>query len=464
MLGKLYERLRRLSTGRSPSVATSPSSQYGQPDAILMEILAENARRYPEAPTERTLWDQIRDRQQASEDPVVRKRFLLGLDPKTNQPQFLRRDVLDKSHAHITGTTGSAKTSASLMPLLIQLIRGYRRDPSGDPADAQVEVDPAGFTRAPPIVVIDLKGDNALFHTVKTEAEIRGQKFRFLSIEETDDSDFFDPFQGVASRRHSPVQLANYYVEAFNLDYGLFYGAHYYTQENTSELLRALKRLLAQPAPTLKALQSLLSSVTTHDSKQIRHCVEFLAEYRQLDPQQYLGGPDRAVDMRRLLENGEVAYFYLPTLGGLITGRPLAGLALYSLVIAAKDLAQEGNPRKSYVFIDEFQTIAGKALADVLAQARGFGVSLILANQSKAQLKNPQVDLAQEIETNSGFKQYYTILPDEMENILQMSADHLKWVKSYTEGSNQGAKSGPVFSETYTETWVPQLEKNGSSD
>jgi hypothetical protein len=64
--------------------------------------------------------------------------------------------------------------------------------------------------------------------------------------------------------------------------------------------------------------------------------------------------------------------------------------ALVVMAIAQAGMARAALPRNERrpvrLYIDEFQTCAGDGLADVLAEARKFGLSLVLANQSLGQV------------------------------------------------------------------------------
>jgi hypothetical protein len=64
--------------------------------------------------------------------------------------------------------------------------------------------------------------------------------------------------------------------------------------------------------------------------------------------------------------------------------------ALIVMAIAQAGMARAALPRNERrpvrLYIDEFQTCAGDGLADILAEARKFGLSLVLANQSLGQV------------------------------------------------------------------------------
>jgi hypothetical protein len=80
---------------------------------------------------------------------------------------------------HVRGMTGSGKTSATLLPLGLQVLRGYK-DKRGQPAPPS------------PLVIIDLKGDAAFFHAIWEAACQAGRKFRYFSTRPVHSADGFD--------------------------------------------------------------------------------------------------------------------------------------------------------------------------------------------------------------------------------------------------------------------------------
>ncbi len=143
-------------------------------------------------------------------------------------PLLLHEKIL-REHCYIVGPTGTGKTSLAIMPILIQLMRGSQT--------SSVELSP------PPVVfVFDFKGDPALFHTVRLEAELRGQKFRFYTTEIDRPTYRFNPFRGFDRSQRSVPQLCQSILDPLGLNFGRGYGRSYYTERSRYLLSMTLKR------------------------------------------------------------------------------------------------------------------------------------------------------------------------------------------------------------------------------
>ena len=95
------------------------------------------------------------------------------------------------------------------------------------------------------------------------------------------------------------------------------------------------------------------------------------------------------IDLRQAMDAGRIVILKAPS--GLI-GRSdvelLAAVTVSQIAGAAMSRADvsRASRRPCRVYIDEFQNCAGPALSSLLAEARKFGISLVLANQSLSQV------------------------------------------------------------------------------
>jgi len=121
-----------------------------------------------------SLWERIVQRKEESPDLETRRSIFLGTDADTGVPVCVPRGTLDSSHFHVLGMTRAGKTAATLMPIVFQILRGYR-DESGKPAPKS------------PVIIFDLKGDQAFFNATRAAALKAGRRFRFLSTRQGDD-------------------------------------------------------------------------------------------------------------------------------------------------------------------------------------------------------------------------------------------------------------------------------------
>jgi hypothetical protein len=115
--------------------------------------------------------------------------------------------------------------------------------------------------------------------------------------------------------------------------------------------------------------------------------------------------------MPNVLKNREVAYFWLPAALESISVGEIAKLVLFNLRTAAQDWKRQhaDDPRRTILVVDELQRVAGENLRGILQDARSFGISAILANQSLRDLRSASgFDLGPAIMTNTRVKFFFT--------------------------------------------------------
>lgn len=320
-------------------------------------------------------------------------------------PLFLHEDILSE-HCYIVGPSGSGKTSLGIMSILMQLMRG------GQTVDERL---PEPY----PIVILDLKGDPALFHTIKHEAEARGQTFKFFSTEKDAPMFRFNPFRGFDRKSRTVAQLCQLVLDALSLNHGKGYGRSYYTERSRSVLSKTLKRetpinsfddLHNELKETLRGTSDVLGRA---DAFELLSVIEMLTEYKQLvtSAEDTVSNTEGIIFMADVIKERQVAYFWLPAALESISVGEIAKLVLFNLRVAAQDWKRQ-NPtdrRRTILVIDELQRVAGENLQGILQDARSFGISAILANQSLDDLKSATgFDLAPAIMTNTRVKFFFT--------------------------------------------------------
>ena len=347
---------------------------------------------------------------------------------------LLHEDILSE-HCYIVGPSGAGKTSLGIMPLLMQLMRGGQTTGTS-------------LSEPYPLVILDLKGDAALFHTIKHEAEARGQTFKFFTTEKDAPTYRFNPFRGFDRKSRSVAQLCQLVMDALSLNHGKGYGRSYYTERSRSILSKTLKR--ETPIHSFDDLHNELKEALrgTSDSKakadafELLSVIEMLTEYRQLvtSAEEHLSNTESVIFMADVLKNREVAYFWLPAALESISVGEIAKLVLFNLRVAAQDW-KRNNPldrRRVILVIDELQRVAGENLQGILQDARSFGISAILANQSLTDLKSATgFDLAPAIMTNTRVKFFFTS-PSERECYVYVERG-----KGFTEPKPFPGKGNP---------------------
>ena len=320
-------------------------------------------------------------------------------------PLYLDEELL-RRHAYIVGPTGSGKSSLAIMSLLKQLIDGH-------------VVLGGGRSPKRPVVILDLKGDNALFYAALHAAAARGQRFKFFNLEHGAPTYRFNPFRGFNPLKRSIMQLCQLVLDALALNHGRLYGRGYYTERSRAALMKALEE--NPSVSTFKELHEALRRVLRNerdkrartDAFELLSVVETLSRYPQLVTSLADEGTNRdgIIYMPDVLAERQVVYFWLPAALESISAGEIAKLVLFNLRAAAQDYKRDHptDPLQCVLVIDELQRVAGENLAGILQDARSFGIGAILANQSVEDLKSPNgFDLGGAVLTNTVVKLMFT--------------------------------------------------------
>jgi hypothetical protein len=289
-----------------------------------------------------------------------------------------------------------------------------------------------------PVVIIDLKGDEVMFQTAKAEAEARGQKFRFFTLEQGKASHRFNPFDGFKSKNRSLPQLVQLVLDALGLNHGVGYGRSYYSHRSRLLLSEALKEGLKRPKG-VRSFQDLYEVLTElfsdrkadfRDAFELLSVIELLTHYDQLVTTQALDQDLEAdcIQMDRVLEDREVVYFWLPSALESVSVREVGKLVLLNMRTASQNRRDQGKElRRAFLFIDECQKLAGENFQEVLQQARSGGIAVVLANQSLSDLQTPDLDLRPTVRTNTRVKMFFSVAePEELQVLSEFSGDELQ--------------------------------------
>ena len=303
--------------------------------------------------------------------------------PHQYEPIFIHKEVLHQ-HVHVLGGTGSGKTSLGIAPIAVQLLR--QRSPN-------------------PLIILDMKGEPWLFHTIREEAERNGQDFLFFTIESNRATCRFNPFIGIKEYGGNINEQAQPILQALALDHGEGYGKSFFSRESRSLLFEAfeadrnihsfgqLKEQLLAKHPAGSKQRSSVS--TSKQRSELVAAIDGISRYPQLftTPEEEKAGGLGIINFRNVLEKNQVVYFWLPAPTQAMSVREVGKLVLYNLFFAAIQRRDQGGKKQAYLFIDEFQRIIGENLALFLEQARSYGIGLTLSNQNIDQLKTPDLNL-----------------------------------------------------------------------
>ena len=429
---------------------------------LVAGFAAAEAKDAPDQRPDVTDWECYVERLQKSKLPLEREHLWLGVHAEDDFPVLLHRDILSE-HAYLVGDTGSGKTALGIIPLVSQLIR----------------------MNEAAVVIIDLKGDSALFQTAQAEARAAGRSFKWFTNEVGKSTYAFNPFQQKDANGISLNQFCETILEALHLNHGEGYGRSYFSRMARRWLSSNLKK-----RPNVGSFEELFkltaderaaaSPQERQDIMELVAVIESLASFEQLN-MTIAGAKDRpevvreAIYMPEVLEKKEIVYFWLPAAIEAATVRELAKLALYSLLTSAysnqRRAGDENDPdakkalaeRRAFVVIDEFQRVASENFKIVLEQARSMGIGAILANQSLADLATKDTDLRPTVQTNTRFKLCFSATdPDQQQRIMTTSGERTKWRFSFSNPSESVFQPDKISVTGFSmsETVVPRVNRN----
>ena len=354
-------------------------------------------------------WEAYAAKLRNSKHPLEQEHLWLGVHAEAGYPILLHKNIL-REHGHMVGDTGSGKTALGLAPLVVQLIQ------RGDSA----------------VVVIDLKGDMAMFEAVRLEAERGGRTFKYFTNTLGRSSYVFNPYQQTNTENVSLSQFVETIMESLRLNHGDGYGARFFSSQSREWLLRTVKTF-----PTMESFEELCEKTTMDffaNQAERDRVLEAIAVVRQIADVQALNWRGKSWESDEILRNAifmpdvvskkEVIYFWLPAADETLTVREIGQLTLYALFQAVKTHhAAHAANYQTYLIIDEFQRMASSGFELILQQARSFGLGVVLANQTIADLRRQDAPtLLNVVRGNTRFRQYFSASDPLTQETLQQES------------------------------------------
>lgn len=408
--------------------------------------------------TSRTSWDSLVDRLINSPNAIEANHLFLGTSLHNDYPILLDQEILT-DHGHILGDTGAYKTSMGLAPMATQLIAGGKCS----------------------VLLIDLKGEPALFHGLREEAARAGLPFKWFTTTPDWTSYCFNPFLQKHWRKFTIGQRVQVTLTALSLDYGIDYGRAFFTAMNETVLSSVLR---GAPMESFEDLYRFLCNKEVYrafgnvlDWEKARHLVVMVDRLRSVHPLNVTPStlPNRsavfqnAIELADLLNQPQVVYFYLPAPREPLGTSSIARLVIHSLFTAAADGIPASDKVRTYTMIDEFQQVISNSVERVLEQGRSLGTSYILSHQTKGQSKRGGIDITETVESCTAFKQNYRASDlrtiQELEQLSGQGVFHrFAWSQTAPASDDDEDDVAPRFSSTgevmVTETIGPLLERN----
>lgn len=411
-----------------------------------------------------TTWDGLVDQIQTSPDAIEKDSLFVGMHSAGGYPVLAHRSML-REHGHILGDTGSGKTAIGIAPMVTQLIRMAGRDNLTRNAEQSS------------VVILDLKGDPALFHGARIEAEEAGLPFRWFTNQTGLATYVFNPFQQSHVQDLTTIQWAQTLTEALSLAYGDGYGPGFFSAENQDVLATLLDAFDVSSFRQLSDVvhegkQDLLGKKLRFDRKKQEDARALFTVLKSLAPIEALnalpenGRSDQLfehqIDLPSVLESPQVVYFYLRAGIEVSTVQRIGKLALHCLLSASANRITSG-PRKhqTYLFIDEFQQLVSQSVELVLRQARSMNIATILAHQTISDLMINDTDVTPTVQGNTRFKQFFAAGDlNQQKTLIESSGETIDHVLSWGHGNTHGEHFSESFNESMTESIQPRMTRN----
>ncbi len=415
----------------------------------LLEEASEVARRSQKDVRWESTVRQLRD----SENPVMRTSYYMGHVASDGSPFLLPREVFNEP-CHFLGSTGAGKTSKGLAPWLEQTI-GF-----GDSS----------------VIFLDLKADTLepLATMIAAEENLRRRTGKHLPLKVFSSQDQlpmhgFNPLGNDFWHSHSLFERTDILCGALGLIYGSDYGEGYYSSANAMTLYETLKAY-----PNIRSLRELaerchyvLTNVskfqllpnTAKNADHLYSQLQRLAAFEQLqvcaDGRFSTDVIEHSIDLASLFQRPQMLYLHLSASLGAGSAPAIARLFTYLLLTTATRTERQC---RVHLVIDEFQRMVADNLEYILQLARSMGISLVLANQSIADLKTRKTDMISVIESNCRFRQWFDVPSEEdRRRLLDVAGETVELVQtnSFTSSSN-----GNSSTHSTSELILPRLNIN----
>ena len=363
-----------------------------------------------------TSFDGYTDRLKQSSNALERRCQYVGYHPTSHTPVLID-DKLNFEHKLVLGASGVGKTALGLIGQLTQLIR--RRDGAA--------------------IIVDCKGDRALFNTARIEAERAGATFKWFTNKPNHSTYVFNPFNQGQLHGLTMHQIVGLFMMSLNLHHGDDYGRAWFSISSRmlfQEALRELQKRSTAGRPfSFGELERVIYQLAA-DQKEFKAAqhlafiVANLGQFEQLNLSPSTApnhaAVQNAIHMPEVIAEKQVVYFSLVGATDIASVGEIARLALYSAVSAAIDHRDRtGRRPRLYFMIDEAQVVVAKNIQNVLAQARDFGLACTLSLQTLSQLNPPGgTDLRELILNCTTVKQFFSARePATQEYISKVSGE-----------------------------------------
>jgi hypothetical protein len=386
-------------------------------------------------------WRVLLEDYERSNNKIEAQSIFHGLVVADGSPILNPVESLEK-HLWLVGSTGSGKTTY-LMVLLEQLIR-----------------------RKYSVLCLDLKADSfELLQTMKETALAMPTppQLKYLTHEKGKATHLFSPFMQSWWSDLSNTQKTDVLLSSMGLAFSRDYGESYF-----SDVCYHLLDYVIHKYPKISSFCELESKIAyeirhakpdeltasmKRDGEHVAMIVSRLAKAEFLNYDNSTSGKatNSALQLEELFNNQGLVYAGLNCLKGQVASPELARI-IFGSVLACSTAVQ--RKQKLVVVIDEFQQmVAPGVLQLALRQARSLGISVILANQTVADLSTRKNNFAATVESNTATQIWFKAGGrDEIAQIQELSGKVISrmYSKSVSNGPN-GQSTSISENEVLTE-------------
>jgi hypothetical protein len=385
-------------------------------------------------------------------NPIELGQRVIGGEKTEQKVSLLPTDR--STHVYITGASGEGK-SYLLEGMLRQQLLAWRSskigmlviDPHGSMIDGLVTWMARYKNTTPPIVVVDLAQPDWVVG-LSPLRPTQGEDHSSVA------SRFVDAL-GYVWGEGSGDSLPQFDQWAFNVSSALLASgltpvdAEILLESRPTDLKRAILSRLGDSSVASDFAELTPASHRTQLGSTIRRWKPLL----QSSTLRLALGQDRNLDWSRAIEEGWIVLVSTARSGD--AGKTLATLLLADLWHAACRRDKRKKLKPFVICIDEFQNFVTPTIAQNLAEARGFGLSLVLAHQFPNQVKDAGAHgrrLFNEVMNNAQTKITFTLGAGDSRIIADQMMIEPGWIQSL-EKRNCLVKTpsqGRLVQQTYT--------------
>lgn len=349
--------------------------------------------------------------QTATKNGVVRERDhdFLGVIDGTQQPVLIHQNYYTVP-AMFCGATSSGKTHGIGAPLLVQHVQ----------------------RRASRLVVVDLKGDKALFMGLGLAAREARLNFKWLTTTPGESTYVWNPFLDPALSALAIEQWVQILLKAMGIYIGDTYGAGYYGQIQYQRVLVALQA--NWPVRSFRELYEILRvpprpSEVDLSKRDIENTYHVVANTRRLaspsalnyvpataDDPVFQGAINIATD----LSQPGVTYFSAPAITDPVLAKFLGKLVLHLYTAGARIHHARRVP--CLFFVDEFQELLDQDIATLIRQGRDCNAAYWMAFQTLADLRTAEKDFLATVLGNTALKVFCSCDEPLTQQVLTQSS------------------------------------------